>query len=621
MGAASGKDHSAAFWWAEDDKHVAEAIVQRVRDIEEAQRYVHERNLKHDLLYNQQDTPGLGWSLGNRATGSSLDRKPGTDNVIRQVTDTATAIIARQRPRPVVQTAGASWSRQQNAKRLTKFIEGTLRSAGVYEEAPRFFRDACIYGTAAWKICENKSKLGTALIERVHIDDIIVDELQCRTQRLPRELHHRHFVHKEVLKGLFPKFSKEIEAAAGSDQYRQWTGYRRTPTNMVPLIESYWRPSGESVGDGRYVCTAPGVVFADYEWERDDFPYVFMHWRAPTGGFYGHGIASELINIQLRLNQVNRYIAMAQDQMAAPRWAVMAGSIVDNAFSNKIGEMIYYRRGYERPIPFVPDAVKPEMYNYRRELITMAHEQVGVNRLASQGLKPAGLDAAVAMREYNDLQSQRFAPQAMAFEASFIDMGWSTMYLMKELQDGGKKPRAIWNSKSLVEQIDWSEVEPEEEDFVISVEASSLLVRTPAARQQTVVEWYAQQLIDRDEARRLVGHPDLEEAYNFVTAAIENVDWKIERVARGIPSPPSSMDNLSLYKQRMTAAYHMAEMQEAPQNVVSLYRNHVQQADALEKQAKAAMMAEQQAEQMAMQPPAPAAGPGPAPGMALAPAA
>jgi len=65
-----------------------------------------------------------------------------------------------------------------------------------------------------------------------------------------------------------------------------------------------------------------------------------------------------------------------------------------------------------KPSYEVAPCVPQEMYAQLQRLIEYAYQQSGVSSLAAQGQKPAGLNSGEAIRNYDDIQSDRFAALA-----------------------------------------------------------------------------------------------------------------------------------------------------------------------------------------------------------------
>src|SRR5215471_21117425 len=100
-------------WWQEDPERVQTALFGYVATLGNEQRDVHERHFRCAWLYNNQAI-----SYDYTLIGTGIENVPVTENVIESVVDTATSMIAKQRPRPTFQTDGALWSTQRRAKRL-----------------------------------------------------------------------------------------------------------------------------------------------------------------------------------------------------------------------------------------------------------------------------------------------------------------------------------------------------------------------------------------------------------------------------------------------------------------------------------------------------------------------
>jgi hypothetical protein len=202
----------------------------------------------------------------------------------------------------------------------------------------------------------------------------------------------------------------------------------------------------------------------------------------------------------------------------------------------------------------------------------------GISQLSSQAQKPAGLESAVALREFNDIETQRFAIQAQAYEAMHLEIARRIVEVSKGLANAGKPAKVAYKSRDLMQVIDWSEVDMETDQYAMGVEASSLLSRTPAGRTQQVIEWTQAQLISGDEARRLLGHPDLERTQSLYNAAIEDIEAVIEHLLDGEVEVPEPYQNLTLGIERVQMALLKARRDGAPEEILQGMRDWLDQA-------------------------------------------
>jgi hypothetical protein len=563
------------FWWGADEDAAHESVLGYVRSLEEAQAYQHRLNVQNAKLYANTDLLGLDWTLSPR----DFSRRPQmavSENVVMSVIDTATSMIAKNRPKATFVTDGADFSTQRRAQQLDRFIEGLFQQTDIYNEAVRVFRDAAVFGTGVMHIWADDGKIQ---IERVIPDEIIVDELECISSP-PRQMHRRKFVHREVLKALFPDSEESIDQAHSKETGRTWTSGRQLPNHLVAVVESWHLPSNSDADDGRHCICIDGTTLLDETWEKECFPFVFYRWSELPTGWYGQGLAEQLTGIQLRINKLNKFIDRAQDLIAVPRIFVdVASKTIKAHINNEIGAIIPYRG--KPPVFLSPQAVSPEVYQRLERLKASAFEFAGISQMSAQSKKPGGLESAVALREFNDIESQRFSIQSQRFEQLFLDAARQMVSLAKELYGRGRKVGSMFRERNLVRRIDWSEVDMEQDQYTIAVEASSLLSRTPAGRLQGVIELAQAGLIDTDEARRLMQHPDLEHSQSLHNSAVEDIEATIEELLDGGFSPPEPMQNLMLGISRVQMAYLRARRDGAPEEILEAMRQWMEQAQHL----------------------------------------
>jgi hypothetical protein len=233
----------------------------------------------------------------------------------------------------------------------------------------------------------------------------------------------------------------------------------------------------------------------------------------------------------------------------------------------------------ERACRSAPPRTKYQRKLVDRESLREAYpenfEKIGISRLSAQALKPAGLESAVALREYNDMETQRFAIQAQAYERMYLDAAHLMLAWSKEMHKSGSSPKVHWRRDE--EQIDWSKVDLEDVPYTLDLDAASSLSRTPAGRTQTVIEWMQAGIVNMDEGRKLLEHPDLGSAMSLYNAAIEDIDAAIEDILDGRTACPEAYQNLTMGMWRMQMRY--VKRKGAPEEVLEGIRQWIEQAE------------------------------------------
>ena len=545
-------------------------VFTHVEAVEREQRDIHTNNVEYARLYSNREEPGLSPSQRARFREADLV----TENVIQSVVDTATSLIGKSRPKIRILTDNADWSLQQTAKRLEKYLWGLFQALRVHESLTAIFRDACIFGTGVLKLYVRKGKI---CVERCLIDEIIVDENECPHGGQPRQMQHVRLVSKEVLKALYPDHANAIEQSGKGYRY-EFAGYRPVDPGMVLVVET-WHLGP----DGRHsICVSEGTLL-DEVYSEDYFPFVFYHWSPPLTGFYGQGLAEALLGFQIRINELNDFIQRCQDLIAVPRVAIdVAAKMFKPHLDNEIGAIIPYSG--KPPVFFTPTALNAEIYQYKEQLKQSAFEFAGISKMAAQATRPEGVEAAVAMRELSDNQSQRFSVQQQRFEDAAIQVAEMICRLCVKMYGKGKgsKPPTVFMAEKFVQTIDWPEVDLDEKRFVLSVQAASIMSETPAGRLQRVIELaqYGVQL-DQAELRRLLGHPDIGLSDSYAQAKLDYADWVIDELNDGRFPQPDPIQDLLLTIERVKSAYLHAAVTGAPEDILEGYRQYLVLAERL----------------------------------------
>ena len=560
-----------SFWWQGEEAEAAKDVFATVRTLEQSQSELRKIFLFNARLYSNADLPGLDWTTSQQ----SVTRRPygrNTENIIQSVVDTATSKIAANRPRAVVSTDDADFTTQRRAKLLESFIEAQMHRLGVYDLAALAFRDSCVFGTGALKVFEED---GEVCVERVVPDELIVDECECRSA-YPRTLYQRKFVDRSVLIHDYPESAEAIEQAKSG----VWSG-RRLDKQQVVVIEAWRLPSGRGADDGVHTICIDGETLLWERYKKATFPFVFYRWTPPLIGFYGQGLAEQLTGIQLEVTKLRRFIRLAQDTISVPRVFVHRKSkiLTEHLIDSEIAKIIHYEG--QPPVFLSPPAVAQDIYLYVERLSAKAYEIAGISQLSAQSKKPSGLDSAVALREFSDQETSRFAMQSQSYESMILEVAQRIVEVAKAIYARRKKPLRLWNTTNVAELIQWSDVDMDEDMYRMKIDAASLMARSPAARQQQVREWFTDGVIDQDEYRRLLDHPDLKRSATLMNAAINDIEATIENLCAGKYEQPEPFQNLELGIVKVQEAYLDCRRRNAPEPILELFRRWMKSAEQL----------------------------------------
>lgn len=540
-------------WWAiKNSDEAAEAAINLAKNLISADMNRRMNYIQFDRLYDNRPYDITSSGIINTSIKgygvSDEDQIEGlVYNAIKSIIDTLVANIAKNKPLPKFLTTDGDFSEQRRAKLLTRFIEAQFNHLDVHKFGYLALRDACIYGTGVLKVSRDEDRL---LIERIRPSELFVPAAEA-WYGTPRQIHHRYYVQPSVLVELFPKEEDAIFEAAGKSLDASGFHVLDNPAaeyeNPVEVIESWHLPSRKGAKDGRHMISIVGASLLDEDWAHQTFPFSIIHHDHPVQGFWGQGITEAFRPMQAMLNENVQLIAQSIRLTARPIVLTKAGSNIVNRekmFDNAIGK-VYEVSGMEDLKVVAVGAVPEVAVAQRNEIFDKMFALSGVSKLMSQGVKPSGLDAAVAMREFMDIQGDRSAVLQQSYEKLFLDLAENLIRLAREASEEGYDIDVKVNDKNSFRKIKWSEVDIDDARLNLDLMPASSLPRTPAGRLQFVQELLNSQMMTPEEGLRALGFPDVEAINSVKNASVEDINRTLEKLLAGEEyEAPEPMQNL-----------------------------------------------------------------------------
>jgi hypothetical protein len=497
-----------------------------------------------------------------------------TYNVVQSAIDTVTSKMAKNKPKPMFLTSGGDWKIQRKAKKLDKFTEGIFYENQTHKLSIRSFKDACILGDGIVHVFEDEDRVRH---ERVLASELFTDWLESAVCN-PRQLHRAKNIDRDILIDLFPEKESVIRLAKAAKT--DPVGASQTVSDQVTVVESWHLRSSKDSNDGVHVWTLDGEELGSEDYKRDKFPFAFFKWSDPVVGFWAQGAAEQIQNVQLEINKILWLIQRSIHLAGTFKiWLKTGSKVVKEHLNNEIGAII---NSDDEPKYLVPPIVQPELYNQVRELKQAAFEQIGVSQLSASAKKPEGLDSGKALREYNDIESDRFMTVGQAYEQFHLDIADLSIDLAKEIYEKKKSYKVKVPSRNLLEEIDWKDVDMQRDEFFMKVFPVSSLPNDPAGRLQTIQEYMQAGLMKPRTGRRLLDFPDLEAVEDAQNAPEEYLKQIIEKIVEdGEMTPPEPYDDLDLAKELALEAYAQGKMSGVEEEKLEMLRTFIDQVNEL----------------------------------------
>ena len=577
--------NNGSTWWKEDEKDIHKAVTAYVQHLDRDQSYKSQENLRHMRLYGNYEMSGIdSFSYSRAETSSNISHRV-TLNIVKSMIDTVVSKMAKNKPKPTFLTSGADWGLQQKAKKLTKYCEGIFNSNDYYSKALKAFKDACIFGTGAIKFY---TKDGKICCERVFPEELKTDDQEAFYSD-PRQLHQVKHMSKSVLKEMFPDAATFIDNMNTSINDKASSG-RQNIEDIIEVVESWHLPSGKTTDesgnpvehDGKHSISIANKTLFSEPYSKSYFPFVFFRWSEKPVGFWGSGIAEEGKGLQLEINKLLRTIQVSMHLVSIPKIMVEASSKVVTAhLNNKIGGIIKYAG--TPPQYQQLGSIPPELFSHLDRLYERSYEIIGISSLSAQASKPAGLESGKALREFNDIESERFLEVGQRYERTFVDAAKIIVDMSRDLYNNNEiNTKVKVKAGKFIETIEWSEVDMEEDKFQMDIFPTSALSNTPSGRLSDVQELLQAGFISKEDGLKLLDFPDLESTMSLLNASSEDIDRMIElMIDKGQYQTPEPYQNLEMGIKKCQQAYLKYRAQNAPDSRLELLRRWMEDAQGL----------------------------------------
>jgi hypothetical protein len=298
-------------------------------------------------------------------------------------------------------------------------------------------------------------------------------------------------------------------------------------------------------------------------------------------GWWGQALAEQIQNIQLEINKLLWIIQRSMHLAGTFKILLENGSkIVKEHLSNDIGAVICYTG--KAPEYVVPGIVPIELYSHLQNLKESAYEQSGISQMSAFSQKQPGLDAAVAIREMSNIESDRFMTVGHAYEDFYMELAKLSVAEGRSIYEEKKDYKVISVQKNFIETIDWKDINLRDDQFVMKVFPVSSLPQDPAGRLQTVQEYIQAGMYTIREGRRLLDFPDTEQIETLQNSQ-EDYFHKIfeEIIDEGTYTAPDEFDNLDLGRELALEYMSQGKRNGLEEEKLELIRRFISQIDLL----------------------------------------
>lgn len=570
-------------WWQQKQPH--DEVMKIVKFLARNQSYQTERNLLHMRLYGNMDIGGLSFNEYARDNRPQPQNKIKL-NVCKSVVDTVVSKLTKDTPRVMFLTDGGDFTQKTRAKKLTRYVEGAFYSMRIQEKFEALVRDGGVFDNGYLYFYVNSK--GQVECERAFPNEIYVDEAEAFHGN-PKSL----FRYKTIPRNnILEKFGKNDPALrnhimAAKAQSPSINNPRQA--DMISVVEAWHLPNEDGEGGRRVICI-DGATLLNEKYTLKRFPFLVYRFGERLAGWYGQGIVEQLQGIQIEINKTLRIIQAAL-KFSVPKVLIASGSKV-SGWTNTIMGMVKYTG--TRPTVEKSNTVSNELFEQLENLYRKAFEIVGVSQLSAQSKKPSGLDSRVAMREYMDIESDRFTTQSKGYQRAALDAAWLIVELTKQASKTHKDLMVKYERKGRgLEFIKWKDVEMDENHYQMKMYPTNMLPRTPSGRMAYVQEMIQSGFISPENGAQLLDYPDIESVTNQLYANNKLMEQTLEDMLENgkYNAPePFQAPYLDASVKFMNDAYLKARLDNVPEDRLELIRRWLKQAERMIKKAQEQQM-------------------------------
>jgi hypothetical protein len=584
---ATPADAGPIKWWKQSSKSErGAALVSTAAFLKEQLQFRYRQASIYSRLYANMPLFGMaGTSLNKLSQNNQLPLDRPTMNVVQSCVDTLVSRLTQSRPRPIFLTDNGDYKARNLAKQLNQFVMGEFYRTKAYDLGTQALRDAAVLGTGCLKVYEGQDK--KVQIERVLFTELLVDPNDGLYGE-PRQMYQLKLVDREVLAEMFPEKVNDIMRA--EQAYPDTAGdSSKTASDQVMVIEGWHLPSGPEAGDGRHVIACTNVTLLDEEYNKEKFPFVFVHYSQRLLGFFGQSLAEQLMGTQVEINKLLMTISRSINLVGVPRVFVEDGSkVVKAQLNNDVGSIVTYRG--TKPVYEVAPCVPAEVYAQLQRLVDYAYQQSGISALSAASKKPAGLDSGAALREYDDLQSDRFATLSKRYDNLYVELAYQTIELAKDIAERDGTYSTVYPNKDGTREVDLPKADLLQNTYIIQCFDASSLPRDPAGRLQKIIEMIQSGMVSIQEGRRMLDFPDLEQQEKLANSGEERILYILDKIVEeGAYTPPDPFMDLNLAIQISNQYYNLYMPTKLEPERAEMIRTFNSQAVALQQAAQPPM--------------------------------
>lgn len=554
-----------------------------------------DRYLDYARLYGNQELRALRFFTDTdwEASGDTITPTKFGYNVCKAVPDTVASKLAESPARVSISTNGGNRRERKRAELATRFVDGLFWVSGFTEERMMAQLDALVFdfGAIEWSVQGARIKA-----TRVFPWEVLWDPADGRTGDpfclyRPQRLHWTQVCAEYKVT---PEQRETIKAQSSRGYVwldKGWCKPYDLPSKEereAVLAQFPNRPEQH----GRHVVQCCGITLRDVPWCRDKHPIQIYRWdRRPTGAA-GMGLVEQVLPYYSEIVRLMGSWRTINKLGATLKVATQMGTQVQG-MSNEQGERYNFKT--VAPQFFVPNVSSGNHLNDADTFFRKALEVSGLSMMDVAGRKEPGIDSGKAIREFRAITTQRFALQVKSCDMWAVSNAEVGLAMARELFEKNQSMQVRSPGTRLIEQIDWKDIDLEEDGYILQPEPTGIIPRTIAGKKQTADEWLARGTINRLQYLEMVQTADELATITLELAPKRRIERMIDAILDdGKYETPDEFVAFDLALRMGVQALSEAEKEKVPERRIRLLRQWIDEVARVQKTVAGASQAASQ---------------------------
>lgn len=579
----AGRD--ARFWLSPEDRgdgrpryQIVDSFVDSVRPWFDTRR---ERNVEYLKYY--------GVSYDNYGqTSSETFQDTLKFNVCEPIVDAAVNKICKSRIVPMAITVGGTYPERQQAKKFNRFISGLFQECGIFDLDYQITTEAFVGDAGVLKVIEDDERVK---VERVDSHHLYWDPEEAKLTNNVTVIVEDHFIDRyrlvELLKELDDRgklvcdLNEAIQAVMSADFDTSDSRYFSRPNqhDVVMIREAWHTKSSRRAKDGCHVICLKGKLDLVAEcYNFTEIPHLFSTRKHPLYGLTSPGVMSNVLAGQKEHDDVTERIRIGQRDVGVPRVVIRkGGSVTPSQLNNIPGSVVEADNPREDVVFHNAQPIHPDVYMYRKDLVTELQLTSGVPDMALSGTPPEGVTANSALATLDDIVAEKLSQALRVREKVFVKLSERCLERVAEIAKRHRGKYVVYNDEGkMLEALNYKDVAIPFGSYRLKCFPTNFLSQTPSVRYQRLAEMQEKGQISELEWRTLTEIPDLEKETDLATAPQDVVDKCIDAIlSKGRTIVAESFDDHALILRRGMSAYNLARVEGPdPEEDPEAHRKH-----------------------------------------------